>query len=239
MRRVWVMIAVASLVSGIGCGRQNYQKRLDDTLAKLEYDRRVRKNLMDPPKEEKKFTELSIYVRAPKDEALAKAGQLPVSEGQFDLDASFIDSKDSSSTMHILAWVKMPKKPATKGAAPVAAPPPRGNFVNEVLGVLANIFNAPEALQSPKFSDEKRAKSGNSFKRLIFTANDKEVKLYTYKQGNHEVALIFVYDPKVKAAMSQKIEYCLDTFATGDKATKLYSGGTVDDDSDAVAPGPM
>jgi hypothetical protein len=239
MRRVWVVIAMASLVAGIGCGRQNYQKRLDDTLAKLDYDRRVRKNLMDAPKEEKKFTELSIYIRAPKDEALAKAGQLPVSEGSFDLDASFIDSKDASSTMHILARVKMPKKPATKGAAPVAAPPPRLEFVGEVLGVLSNIFNAPDALQAPKFSDEKRAKSGNSFKRLIFNANDKEVKLYTYKQGNHEVALIFVYDPKVKSAMSQKIEYCLDTFAAGDKAKRLYEGGTPEDEGESGPSGPM
>jgi len=239
MRRVWVLIAVASVVTGIGCGRQNYEKRLQATLEKLDYDRRISKNLDPAPKDEKKFTDLTIYVRPPKGMALAKTGQLPVTEGQFDLDASFIDAKDASSTLHVLARVKLPKKPPTKGAAPVAAPPPRAEFVGEVLGVLSNVFNAPDALQTPKFSDEVRPKSGNRFKRLIFPANDKEVKLYTYKQGNHEVALTFVYDPKVKGAISSKIEYCLDAFAVGEKATRLYNGGTADEEEATGPAGPM
>ncbi len=133
----------------------------------------------------------------------------------------------------------MPKKPPTKGAAPVATPPPRAEFVGEVLRVLSDVFGSPEALQTPKFSDESRPKSGTHFKRLIFSANDKEVKLYIYKQGNHEVALIFVYDPKLKGPMSAKIEYCLDSFATGQKATLLYSGGSVEDEVDAAPIGPM
>ena len=64
------------------------------------------------------------------------------------------------------------------------------------------------------------------------------MKLYIYKQGNHEVALIFAYDPKQKGPISSKIEYCLDTFATGDKANRLYSGGA-DEESEGTAPGPV
>jgi hypothetical protein len=218
MRRVWVMIAMASLVAGAGCGRKSYEERLGKTLEKLAYDKRIRQNLMEPPKDEKKFTELAIYIRPPKEEALAKTGQLPVSEGQFDLDASFIE---------------------TKGAQPVVAPPPRAEFVGEVLGVLSNVFGNSDAILTPKFVDEVRNKTGNRFKRLIFSANDKEVKLYTFKQGAHEVALVFVYDPKVKGVMSSKIEYCLDTFAVGELATRLYNGGTAEEAAETGPAGPM
>ncbi len=69
MRRVWVVIASAMLLASVGCGRESYVKRLDATLAKLDYDRRLKKNLMEAPKEDKKFSELTIYVRAPKEEA--------------------------------------------------------------------------------------------------------------------------------------------------------------------------
>ncbi len=160
MRRVWVVITSALLVAVVGCGRKSYEDRLDATLKKLEYDRRIKKNLMEPPKEEKKFTDLAIYVRPPKDEVLAKAGQLPVAEGSFDLDASFNDKTESS--LHVLARVKMPKKAPAKGAPPPPALPPRGEFVGEVLGVLSNFYSSSEALQTPKFSDESRPKSGTA-----------------------------------------------------------------------------
>ena len=235
MRRVWVMMTCALIVAGVGCGRKSYEERLNKTLEKLDYDRRLKKNLMEPPTE-KKFQDLAIYLRAPKEEVLAKTGQLPVAEGQFDLDASFNDKTDS--TLHVLARVKQPKKAQAKGAPPAPAVPPRGEFVGEVLGVLSSVFGSPEALQTPKFSDESR-RGGTRFKRLIFTANDKEVKLYTYKQDNHEVALIFVYDPKVKGLMSSKIEYCLDSFATGERAKRLYSGGAAEEEVDTGPPVPL
>jgi hypothetical protein len=238
MRRVWLVIASAALVAGVGCGKKSYEERLGKTLEKLEYDKRVKKNLNEAPKEEKKFTDLAIYVRPPKDEVLAKAGQLPVTEGSFDLDASFNDTKDNT-TLHILARVKMPKKPAAKGAPAVATPPPRAPFDSEVLGVLSSVFGSPEALQTPKLVEESR-KGGTRFKRLIFLTNekDKEVKLYIYKQENHEVALIFVYDIKAKGLMATKVDFCLDTFAAGPKASRLYSGG-VSDEEETVAPGPL
>jgi hypothetical protein len=236
MRRVWVVITSALLVAGIGCGRKSYEERLDKTVEKLKYDRRLKQNLMDPPNE-KKFQDLSIYLRAPKEQALAKTGQLPVTEGLFDLDASFNDKTESS--LHVLARVKMPKKAPAKGAPPPPALPPRGEFVGEVLGVLSTLYNSPEALQTPKFSDEVTPKAKNRFKRLIFAANDKEVKLYTYKEGIHEVALIFVYDSKIKGVISSKIELCLDSFAVGEKAKRLYSGGAADEEPESSPTGPI
>lgn len=235
MRRVWVVIASAALVAGFGCGKKSYEERLGKTIEKLDYDRRLKKNVMEAANE-KKFTDLAIYVRAPKDEALTKTGQLPVGEGQFDLDASFVDKTEAA--LHVLARVKQPKKPQAKGAPPAPVLPPRGEFVGEVLGILSSVFGAPEALQTPKFSEESR-KGGNRFKRLIFKAGDKEVKLYTLKDGNYEVALVFAYDEKIKNPISAKIEYTLDSFAIGEQAKRLFAGGSADEETDSGPPVPL
>jgi hypothetical protein len=234
MRRVWVVMVSTVLATVIGCGKKSYEERLSKNLEDMAYKQRLKKNLMEPPAE-KKFQDLAIFVRAPKEEALAKTGQLPVAEGQFDLDASFNDK--SEAFLHVLARVKQQKKAQAKGAPPAAPPPQRGEFVSDVLGVLANQFGSPEGLQTPKFGEE--VKRGNHFKRLIFTAADKEVKLYTYKQDNHEVALIFVYDPKLRGPLSSKIDLCLESFATGAKATRLFSGGAPEEEADGGPPVPL
>jgi hypothetical protein len=228
MRRVWVVMALLVIVAVPGCGRKSYEERLDKTIEQLKYTRRLNKELMPPPSE-KKFQDLGIYLRPPKDQALAKTVQLPVSEGQFDLDASFNDKVDS--VLHVLARVKMPKKAAAKGAPPPPPPPQRGEFVGDVLGVLSGVFGSPEGLQTPKFSEE--VKKGNRFRRLIFTANDKEVRVYTYKQENSEVALIFVFAPSLRGTLSSKIDLCLETFATGAKANRLYTGGAPEEEADS------
>ena len=220
MRRWCLLVCSTALVVAAGCGQESYNKRLDATLARLERERRIAKNLMAPPTD-KKFQELAIYVRPPKDETQVKTGQLPVGEGQFELDASFLDKADAA--LHVLARVKLAKKPQAKGAPPAPAPVPRGDFPRDVLGALASQFGAVEGLTTPKFVDEN--KRGNLFKRLVVIANDKEVKLYTYKKDNYDVALIFVYDPKLRGALSTKIDLCLETFATGPKASRNYTGG--------------
>jgi hypothetical protein len=235
MRRVWLVIALAGLMTAIGCGKENYNKRMAKTLEKMEKDKRIKKNLMEAAND-KKFTDLAIYVRPPKDEAYAKAGQLPVGEGQFDLDASFNDKVDAS--LHVLARVKKPKKTPAKGAPPAAVPATaRGAFDADVLSVLSNVFGSPDALLTPKFTQD--VKAGTPFKRLIFPYNDKEVKVYFYKQDAYEVALIFVYGTSLKGPLSSKIELCLEAFATGQKATKLFQGGNVDEESESGPAMPM
>ncbi len=234
MRRVCLVILSASLVATLGCGRENYEKRQAKTMEKIRYDRRVGKNLM-PAASEKKFTDLAIFLRPPKDEAPAKAGTLTVAEGQFDLEPSFID-KDGT-TLQVLGRVKQPKKPPTKGAAPAPALPPRGEFNAEVIATLATTFGATDALAVTKLKDE--TKRGNRFKRLLFNANEKDIELYTIKQDNHEVALIFVYDPKLKATLSSKIQLCLETLAVGPKASRNFNGGASEEEADAGAPIPL
>ena len=231
MRRAWLVIASAALVTAVGCGKVSYEKRLETTLLKLEYERKVKKNLM-PAADEKKFKELAIWVQAPKDQALAKTGQLPVGEGQFDLDASFNDKPEIAAALHVLARVKQPKKAPTKGAAPPPPPPQRGEFSRDVIGVLTGLFGSVEKLENPKWAEE--SKKGNRFKRLIFTANEKDVELYTYKEGSYDVALVFVYDPKLKNSLRQKIDLSLENFATGIKATRSFNGGE-DEESDGGA----
>ncbi len=227
MRRVWLMILSASLITAIGCGKKHYEERMTKTLDKMKYDQRLKKNLMDAPTE-KKFTDLDIYVRPPKDEVYAKTGQLPVGEGQFDLDASFNEKTDAS--LHVLARVKRPKKATpTKGAPPPPPPTARGAFDADVLTVLASVFGSPDALLTPKFVEE--VKKGNRFKRLIFATGDNEVKVYLYKQDIYEVALVFVYNNKLKNPISSKIDLCLESFAAGAKAKLLFQGGNTEEDS--------
>jgi hypothetical protein len=245
MRRFWVLVAFASLMPAIGCaGRASYEKRMEATLNLLRYTRRLNQNLMPAPTE-KKFTDLSIYVRPPKEEAPAKAFQLRTLEGQFDLEASFVDKTESA--LHVLARVKKPKKPAAKGAAPPAAATPaaaRGEFTGDVVGVLAEVFGPSETLQVSKFKDETKGSiegaPKNQFKRLIFAANNKEVAVYVYKQDIYEVALIFVYDVKLRQTISSKVDLCLGSFAVGPRATRLYTGGApVEESPEAGAPLPL
>lgn len=224
MRRWCLLLLASSLLISGGCGRVSYNKRLEATLERKKRERRIEANLSPAPTGDKRFADLAIYVRPPKDQAPAKTALIQVPEGQYDLDASFVDPKVDSK-LHMLARVKLPKKPLAKGAPPPPPPVARGDFPRDVLAILASEFGQVEGLTNPKFVDE--SKRGNRFKRLVVVANDKEVKLYTYKQDNHEVALIFVYDAKLRGALSNKIDLCLETFATGAKAAR---GGAAEEE---------
>jgi hypothetical protein len=236
MRRVWLTMASVLLVAVVGCGRENYKTRQSTTLVKMKYDKSLKDNLNDAPTE-KKWSDLAIYLRPPKNETLAKVGQLPVGEGQFDLDASFLDKTDSS--LHILARVKKPKKPATKGPATVATPAaPKGPFDGDVMTALSSsVYGPTEAIVTPKFVEE--VERGNRFKRLIYSSGENEVRLYLYKQDNYDVALIFVYNVKIKTAMNAKIRLTLGSFAIGPRATHLIQGGKADDETEGGPAGPL
>ena len=235
MRRAWVVIAFAGLVAAVGCGKENYEKRMNARLEQLKYERRVEKNLMKAPGD-KKFQDFKIFIRPPKEEAQAKTGAAPGGGGPVRARARPSATRIRPCT----SWPgsRCPRSRRPRGPRRPRRPRPRGEFVGDVLGVLATQFNSPDALQTPKFSDE--VKKANRFKRLTFTANDKQVRLYTLKEGTHEVALVFVYDPKAKDAkvsMDSAIELALETFATGEKATRLYNGGSEEEpESGPVVP---
>ena len=241
MRRSGVLLACALLITVVGCaGRASYEKRMESTISYLKYRKRLDANLMPPPTD-KKFTDLAIYVRPPKEEAEAKAFQLRAPEGAYDLEASFNDKAESA--LHILARVKLPKKPAAKGApAPPATPAAaRGDFAGDVVLVLGEVFGPSDTLQVSKFKEETKTSiegaPKNQFKRLIFTSGNKEVAVYLYKKEIHDVALIFVYDVKARQAISSKIDLCLGSFAVGPRATNAYNGGSnVEENADEAAP---
>lgn len=232
MRRFLVVSAVALLVPIVGCaGRASYEKRMEATLNLLKYTKRLNANLMPAPSD-KKYTDAAIYVRPPKEQVEAKTFLLRAPEGQFDLESSFNDKTESA--LHLLARIKKPKKPAAKGAPPAAAPAaPRGDFIGDVVAVLAEVFGASDALQPTKFKDETKGSiegvPKNVFKRLIFTSADgaKEIAVYVYKQDIHEVALVFVYDTKIRQTISSKLELCLGSFSVGQKATNKFNGGSI------------
>lgn len=230
--RSWLWVGVAPvLILAVGCGSENYNKRLEQTIAQMKRDRRLSKNLEQAPSGEKRFTDLAIYVRSPKGETLNKAGALPVPEGQYDLDATFAD-KGADAALHLLARVKLPKKPPAKGQPAPAAPAPRGDFTRDVLDILNSQFGPVDSFTAPKFAREQKGE--NQYQRLITLANNKEVALYTYKKDNTEAALVYVYDPKLKGTLRDKIDDSLTTFASGPKASRTYSGA--DPDEEAAGP---
>jgi len=237
------LVASAILLPALGCaGRASYEKRMETTLNLLRYTRRLNQNLMPPPSE-KKFTDLAIYVRPPKEETPAKAFPFRTPEGLFDLEASFTDKGES--TLNVLARVKRPKKAPAKGAAPPPTPTAtRGEFTSDVVNVLSEVFGPSDTLQPTKFKDETKTSiegaPKNQFKRLIFTAGNKEVGVYIFKQDIYDVALIFVYDIKLRQTISSKIDLCLGSFAVGPRANRLYSGAApVEENAEAGAPTPL
>lgn len=233
MRRSWWVWAAPMLVLACGCGAENYNKRLDRTIAQMKRDRRLAKNLEEAPRGEKRFTEMGVYIRPPKGETLNKVGVLAAPEGQYELNETFAD-KGADAALHLLARVKLPKKPPAKGQAPPVVTP-RGELGRDVLDVLTTQFGPVEAFATPKWAPEQKGE--NRYQRLIATANNKEVVIYTYKKDNTEAALIFVYDPKLKGSLKDKIEDCLATFTTGERARRLYADPNADPDEEA-APAP-
>ena len=232
MRRCALLVLSTTMLMA-GCfGRDSYEKRMTDRLDKLRYERRIKANLMARPAD-KKFEDLAIAIQPPKDEELTRTSQLPVAEGQYELDASFVDK--AGPVLHLLARVKLPKKAPVKGAPAPPPPTQRGEFTRDVLAVLTGVYPQVEGLMTPKFVDEK--KGNNRFKRLVTTVSDRggerELKLYTYKEGNHEAALVFVYDPKLRGTLGTKIDLCLETFAAGARATRVFGGGQADDEEAA------
>src|SRR3954467_8814347 len=157
MNRLSAIILGAGLVLVLGCGTQNYEIRLEHTIEKMKYQKRLDDNLTDAPTKGK-LEELQIYVRPPKNmTGPTQTFQMTVVEpGKFDVESSFIEQDKQS--LHLLARVKRPKTPAKKGAA--AEPTPRGDFNADVVELVKNVYGVE--LNVTDFKEEKKEK--NTFK---------------------------------------------------------------------------
>jgi len=236
MRRVWAILASASLVAAWGCGN-SYDIRMNKTLDDMRYRKRLDENLIPAPTKGK-FEELLIFVRPPKNLQQAKDFLLPLPEpGKFDFEASFLETQkagDSSApsgetpkqSLHLLARVKRPKNPnAKKKAEPVN----RGDFNRDVLALLNGAYAPPAELTMDKFKETK--KKNNTFKHYAFAVNGKNVQVYLYgtKNSAYEVALVFEYPSSEHTTLYSKIELCLESFAEGNKARRAFSGAGGDE----------
>lgn len=219
MRRVFALMTTTALLLAAGCGSPSYEKRLDKTLEDMRYKKRLDDNL-EPAPTKTKLETLNVYVRPPKKLVQSKEFLLTALEpGKFDVADSF---SSDQTLMHVLARVKLPKAPAKKGAAEPAPPANRGDFTTDVITLLNGVYNIE--VEPAKIKEE--SKKNNKFKHLSFEANGKNVQVYIHgiKNQPYEVALIYEYPKTEQASLVSKIDLCLGSFATGEKARKAYSG---------------
>lgn len=233
MRRVLVLVAMTVIVVAGGCGGKRYEARLTRTLDDMRYRKRLDDNLM-PPAKGKLETNL-IYLRAPKGlEGPTKVFALAELEpGKFDVADTFFE-KDKAN-LHVLARIKRPKAPAGKKAAgpaePVAA---RGEFNADVIALLNSVYSVDIDLSKAK-PESKRV---NSFRKITFEANAKNVQVYLYgvKGGTYEVAEIYEYPKTEAASLITKIDLSLGAFAVGEKARRFFAGSISDTEEEGSSP---
>jgi hypothetical protein len=224
MKRAWAMLGGMTLVLAAGCGTQNYDFRMEQTLDRMYYEKRLNDNLM-PPAAKGKLEELLIYLRPPKELAgPTQTFQMTVIEpGKFDVESTFIEPEKS---LHVLARVDRPKAAAKKTPAPADAAP-RGDFNEDVVDLVRNVYGAEVSVG--QFKEVK--KQNNTFKAHTLDLNAKVVEIYLYgaKSSPHKVALIFEYPKAEKATVGPKINLCLECFAVGEAARLAFSGGEVEE----------
>lgn len=237
MRRVLVLSCSTALLIAWGCGKPSYDARLQRTLEEMKYRQRLDENLMPPPGEGP-FQDLAIFVRAPKQEELARAFALGViPAGLHDLEASFIDT-GAGHSLNLLARRKTAKKAAAKGAPPTPEVA-RGEFTADVLAFLSSIYGVSEEIAVGKLKGE--TKKVNEYRRLVFATSAGNVaytvQVYFYKKDEYDVALVFIFPTADQAKLSSKINLCLESFAVGDRARNRFAGAVGEDDV-PIVPGP-
>ncbi len=240
MRRVSAMMLTALLLMAPACGRRSYEQRLDATIARMRYRLRLDQFLAPMP-DDARFQGMQVFIRPPQGMNLGKQFVMTtVPEGAYDLLGSFIgESKGSPQSLHLLARLKGLKKTPAKGAppAPVAE---RGPFEQDVLGLLAGVYGAGEALEAPNFQTEKK-RGGNDYRRLVFNAsNGNTVQAYFLKKDPYEVALIWDLPPDVLKDKTQGTarDLCLQSFAVGDRARAAFGGDMSEDENAGEFSGP-
>lgn len=227
MKRVAAMLAGFGLLMAVGCGMKNYDYRIEKTLDRMKYERRLNENLGGPVRG--KLEEVGVYLRPPKNlTGPTQAFQFAALEpGRFDVENTFLG--DDGQALHVVARDDRPKPAAKKGAAPQPEAAPRGDFNEEVVEMVRNATGAEVSLS--EFKQESRQVPGkrqsNAFlvKTIAQEAKELQVYLYGSKSSPHKVALIFEYPTTAKNAVVPKIGLSLETFAVGDAARQAFSGG--------------
>jgi hypothetical protein len=228
------MLATAALMIAGGCGSKSYDARLDATLADMRYQKRLNDNLM-PAVAKNKFEQLLIYLRPPKTMEQAKEFTLTeVERGRFDLEASFLEAKQTTPSLHVLARVKKAKS-AGKKKEPAPVEVGRGDFTRDVLALVNTVYPNQD-LPVNKLKSEERKK--NTYKYFIFATEDKNVWIYLYKKDPYDVALIFEFPTAQKASLITKIGLCLESFAVGPRAQRQFSGQGADEEGTPAAGAP-
>ena len=236
MRRVLATVATAALLLAGGCGGRSYEVRLDKTLEAMRYKKRLDDNLAPAPTKGKLEQNL-IFIRPPKglDGPANEFTLVPALEpDKFDVADTFFEK--GKQTMHVLARVKRPKGPANKkGAAPEAPKAERHEFVPDVIELL----NSAYSLELDPAKAKEESKKQNKFRHLTFEANGKNVQVYFYgnKTSVYELALIFEYPKSEQANLVSKIELCLESFATGEKARRAFSGTMTEEEGGEAGAG--
>lgn len=235
MRRVLAMLVTASCLIAVGCGSKSYEERLNRTLEDMRYQKRLDDNLMPPPtREQGKYEELAIFIRAPKSMVPSSSKEFllypAIEPGKFDLEGSFIEDKKQTPSLHVLARIKKPKDASKKKVATPADTATRGDFNVDVLAIVNAVYSSDLDLAKFKEVNEKR----NKFKHHTLEVNDKNVQIYLFggKDDPHQVALIFEYPKSEQGTLVSKIKLCLESFAVGRRAQSNYSGGVTSDESE-------
>ena len=156
MNRVVTVALGAGLVLVIGCGTQNYEYRLEHTIDRMKYQKRLDDNLTEASTKGKLEATADLPATPKAMTGPTQTFQLAVIEpGKFDVESSFIEAEKQN--LHVVARVKQAKAPAKKGA-PKAEPPrvassiPRSwSWSRTSMGPMSN---------SAKFKEEKKARLG-------------------------------------------------------------------------------
>lgn len=234
MKRWWSLLIAPLLLISLGCV-ERYEARMNATLDKLRYLKKLDDNLM-PPSADGPFKELAIYVRPPKPLEAAGKGFFStlfptVQEGQYDLTAVYQDTTPEkgvakSARMFVLARKKQSKAPASKKEA---APPPanRGPFDDDVLALLQATYPASgESLRKEQLKSSNYRK--NAYKRLVFkTPRGSDMEVFFYKTDPYDVALLF---EKPSGVGSTATNLSLESFAVGTKALRNFDRGFSDEE---------
>jgi hypothetical protein len=243
MKRILGILAGAGLAVLIGCAQQ-YDLRLEATLANKKYQQTLDRNLEKAP-DGSNLKPANIYVRPPLGfKGPAQTFALGALEpGRFNIADSFIDP-DKQAGLHIVARDNRPKATPKKAAKPAEAEPPpaaRGDFTADVLDLIKSAYSVDVDAQSLKSETKGHGSRMYPFKTATKDAGNKEVQVWIYGEKNSptQVALIFDYPKESRNSLSSAIGHCLEAFGVGRWAESLYAGREeiVGEDGVAAPPG--